>query len=274
MPAPNEITPPQLTRLIGLPDCPELVDVCTPEDFAEDPFLVPGAWRHDHQDMPGLIERLEGRMKGHGAIVICQKGRKLSQGVAAWLRSEGIDAQFLQGGMYAWRDTQGGVRVPATAIPHQSDAATLWVTRHRPKIDRIACPWLIRRFVDRRARFLFVSPGEVTAVAEKMGAIPFDIEGVEWTHAGDRCTFDMMLERFELSSPALDRLALVVRAADTNRHDLHPAAAGLLAISVGLSRRYRDDQDQLAAGLDLYDTLYRWARDGHDEGHAWPKAHG
>mgnify|MGYP001794113858 FL=1 len=270
MPAPNEITPSQLNRLIGLPDCPELIDVCIPEDFAEDPFLIPGAWQHDHKDMPGLIERLGGRR----AIVICQKGRKLSQGVAAWLRAEGVDAQFLQGGMYAWHDTEGAMRIPASVLPPMSNGATLWVTRHRPKIDRIACPWLIRRFVDRRARFLFVSPGEVTSVAEKMGAMPFDIEGVEWSHAGDRCTFDMMLERFELSSPALARLALVVRAADTDRHDLHPAAAGLLAVSVGLSRRYRDDQDQLVAGLDLYDTLYRWARDGHDEGHAWPKAHG
>ena len=119
-----------------------------------------------------------------------------------------------------------------------------------------------------------VDAGGGASGAEKRGARQFDIEGVEWSHADDRCAFDMMLERCELSSPALARLALVVRAADADRHDLHPAAARLLAVSVGVARRYRDDQDQLVAGFDLYDTLYRWARDGHDEGHAWPKAHG
>ena len=262
MPAPNEMTVPQLGRLIGMPDCPVIVDLCIDADFTEDPYLIPTAFRHPFIDLPGLVERL----RGSPAVVYCQKGKKLSQGASSWLRAEGIDAEYLQGGMYAWREAKDTMRVPANALPEHG----LWVTRHRPKIDRIACPWLIRRFVDPAARFLFVAPAEVEPVAEKFGAIPFDMEGVHFSHRGERCSFDAMIEEFTLTSPALDRLALVVRAADTNRHDLHPAAAGLLAVSVGLSRQYRDDHDQLQAGLALYDALYRWARDGHEEGHGWP----
>ncbi|MEM7599196.1 MAG: chromate resistance protein ChrB domain-containing protein [Pseudomonadota bacterium] len=263
MPAPNEITPAQLMRLIGLPDCPEIVDVCIDEDFRDDPYLIPGAWRQDFRDLPGLLARVAGTR----VIVVCQKGKKLSQGVAAWLAAEGVDAQFLQGGMYAWRDHEGMMRVPHCVIPKTQDGATVWVTRHRPKVDRLACPWLIRRFVDRQARFLFVAPTEVDAVADRMGATAFDMEGGAWSHGDGTCSFDTMLARFGLTSPALMRMADVVRGADLGQHDLHPAAAGLLAVSVGLSRRYRNDQEQLTAGIDLYDTLYRWARDGHEEGH-------
>lgn len=266
MPAPNEITVSQLNRLIGTPECPRIVDISIDPDFAADPYLIPGSWRHPHTDIPGLITRLDGQR----AVVTCQKGIKLSQGMATWLRAEGVNAEYLQGGMYGWRDAPDTMRVPADAIPQSVDGATLWVTRHRPKIDRIACPWLIRRFVDPFARFLYVSPDEVAGVAEKYRATPYDVEGVFWSHRDDRCTFDTMLDEFQLTSPALQRLADVVRGADTNHHDLHPAAAGLLAVSVGLSRQYRDDHAQLEAGMHLYDALYRWARDGYDEGHDWP----
>jgi hypothetical protein len=265
VPAPNEITIAQLNRLIGTPDCPEIVDISIDPDFAEDPFLIPGSWRHPHTDIDGLIAKLRGKR----AVITCQRGIKLSQGLTTWLRSENIDAEYLSGGMYAWRDAKDTMRVPASAIP-VNDGATLWVTRHRPKIDRIACPWLIRRFVDPDARFLFVSPAEVAGVASRYNATPFDVEDVFWSHRGDRCTFDTMVEEFHLNSQTLSRLSDVVRAADTNRHDLHPAAAGLLAISVGLSRRYRDDHAQLDAGMAIYDALYRWARDGYEEGHDWP----
>ncbi len=270
MPAPNEITAPQLMRLIGTPDCPVLVDVCTPEDHAEDPFLIPGAIRHSHQDLPGLAQRVQGQH----AIIVCQKGLKLSQGIAAFLNAEGIRAEYLQGGMFGWRENYSTPRIAAERVPPIVHGSTLWVTRHRPKIDRIACPWLIRRFVDRKARFLFVSPSEVMNVADRLGATPFDMEDIFWSHRGEACTFDTMLDEWNLRTDALDRLSTVVRGADTNRHDLHPAAAGLLAISVGLSRQFRDDQAQLEAGLNLYDALYRWARDGHDEGHDWPTGRG
>jgi len=144
------------------------------------------------------------------------------------------------------------------------------VTRARPKIDRIACPWLIRRFVDPRAVFLFVPPSDVVQVAEQFGGAPFDIEDVFWSHRGDTCTFDTMIEEFALAIPPLLRLATMVRAADTARLELSPEAPGLLAASLGLSRMYADDLEQLEAGMLLYDALYRSCRDAADETHNWP----
>lgn len=266
MAAPNEITVPQLLRLIGTPDVPVIVDISIDPDFAEDPYLIPGSFRHPHTDLPGLIKRLNGRP----CVVTCQQGIKLSQGLVAWMRNDDHAAEYLQGGMYGWRDNPKAPRIPAAALPERVAGQTLWVTRHRPKIDRIACPWLIRRFVDPDARILFVSPAQVQGVADRYGATPFDVEDVFWSHRGPLCTFDVMLDEFGLRTDALDRLSRVVRGADTNVHDLAPEAAGLLAISVGLSRQYRDDQAQLAAGMTIYDALYRWARDGADEGHDWP----
>ena len=147
---------------------------------------------------------------------------------------------------------------------------TVWVTRARPKIDRIACPWLIRRFVDPADVFLFVAPSEVLAVGERFKAAPFDVENVFWSHRGELCTFDVMIQEFGLATPPLLRLATIVRAADTARLDLCPEAAGLLAASLGLSRMYDDDLEQLAAGMTLYDALYRWCRDATEETHNWP----
>ena len=261
MPQPNQITPAQLMRLIGTTDAPAIVDVRVPPDLAADPRLIPGSFviAHDHFDPAPA------RLFGQRVVVVCQRGRKLSEGVAALLRQQGIDAQVLEGGSIAWAAAALPM-IPMAALP----ATNLWVTRHRPKIDRIACPWLIRRFVDPTARFLFVAPSEVLTVADRFNATPFDVEDVAFSHRGDDCTFDAMIADFGLASDALARLALVVRAADTDRHDLSPQAAGLLAISVGLSRQYRDDLEQLQVGMTLYDALYRWARDGHEEGHDWP----
>ncbi len=270
MAAPNAITPRQLMRLIGTPQAPVLVDVRTDPDFDDDPCLIPGALRHPYADIAGIAELTKNRP----CVVICQKGKKLSQGVVSWLLADGHRTEYLEGGMFAWRDTTGAQCVPSAALPALFDGSTLWVTRHRPKIDRIACPWLIRRFVDPRARFLFVSPPEIQGVAQHFGATPFDVEGSDWSHRGDKCTFDTMLDEFGLHSAPLDRMATIIRAADTNRHDLSPEAAGLLALSVGLSRQYRDDHQQLEAGLHLYDALYRWARDGFEETHDWPAGHG
>lgn len=144
------------------------------------------------------------------------------------------------------------------------------MTRARPKIDRIACPWLLRRFIDPGAVFLFVAPSQVKAVAERFAATPFDIENVFWSHRGERCTFDTMLDAFDLADPPLRHLATIVRGADTARMDLAPEAAGLLAVSLGLSRMYRDDLAQLDAAMAIYDGLYRWCRDAADETHNWP----
>ena len=142
----------------------------------------------------------------------------------------------------------------------------------RPKIDRIACPWLIRRFIDPKAVFLFVAPPEVAMVAERFNATAFDIEDTFWSHRGETCTFDTMIAEYELKSAALDTVARIVRGADTARPDLAPEAAGLLAISLGLSRIHQNDLEQLEAGMAVYDALYAWARDGQGETHNWPAA--
>jgi hypothetical protein len=186
------------------------------------------------------------------------------------LRSAGVPAEYLEGGQAAWVAAGFPLVDPGKITARDADRRTVWVTRSRPKIDRIACPWLIRRFVDPRAIFLYVAPAEVVGVAELFGAMPYDIEAVFWSHRGERCTFDTMLDEFGLSTPALDRLASIVRGADTARLDLAPEAAGLLAASLGLSRMYADDLEQLEAGMALYDALYRWARDATDETHNWP----
>jgi len=144
-----------------------------------------------------------------------------------------------------------------------------WVTREHPKIDRVACPWLIRRFIDPEAEFLFVPPDQVGLVAEKTGAIPYDVEGVELSHDGPRCSFDLFLERYELTDPHLQELATIVRGADTDRLDLAPQAAGLLAISLGLSRNYPDDHDMLRHGFVIYDALYSWSKFVRGERHTW-----
>jgi rhodanese-related sulfurtransferase len=264
----NTISIDKLVRLIGTPKCPALIDVCTDEDFACDPRLIPGAVRRSFADVADWAHQFT----GCSVVVTCQKGLKLSHGVAAWLRHAGIPADVLEGGVMAW--AQAGLpMVPASRIPSRdSQGRTVWVTRSRPKIDRIACPWLIRRFVDFQAVFLFVPTSEVLGVAERFSATPFDIEGdgIFWSHRGELCTFDVMVEEFGLATIPLKQLATIVRGADTARLDLAPEASGLLAASLGLSRMYTDDLAQLEAGLLLYDAFYRWCRDATGETHNWP----
>jgi rhodanese-related sulfurtransferase len=264
----NTISVDKLARLIGTPKCPALIDVCLDEDFAALPRLIPGSVRRPHEGAPDWAHEFAGR----SSIVICQKGLKLSQGSAAWLRYESVPADSLEGGIEAWARA-GLPMVQADRLPpRDARGRTVWVTRSRPKIDRIACPWLIRRFVDPTAVFLFVAPSEVRAVAERFAATPFDVEGVFWSHRGDRCTFDTMIDEFGIATEPLRRLALIVRGADTARLDLAPEAPGLLAASLGLSRMYADDLAQLEAGLGLYDAFYRWCRDATDETHNWPSS--
>ena len=144
-----------------------------------------------------------------------------------------------------------------------------WITRERPKIDRVACPWLVSRFIDREAEFLFVSPDRVKAVAEETGAIPYDVAGVELSHVGPRCSFDAFVEKYHLDDPALAELARIVRGADTATLDAAPECAGLLAVSLGLSRLYTDDHEQLQHGFVVYDALYAWLREARQETHTW-----
>lgn len=264
------ISPAQLSKLVGLPDAPAIVDVRIPDDVAADPRLLPASEMRSHADVAQWASAYAGRR----VVVSCQRGLKLSEGVAAWLRHHGVAAENLAGGFEAWRDADGVLVRSEVLPPRDAFGRTVWVTRTRPKVDRIACPWLIRRFVDRQAVFLFVSPSEVAAVAERFAATPFDIDGVFWSHRGERCTFDVMIEEFGLSTPALDRLAAIVRAADTATLESVPEAAGFLAASLGLSRMFRDDLAQLDAGMLLYDAFYRWCRDASDETHNWPSAAG
>ncbi|NYZ16907.1 sulfurtransferase [Azospirillum sp. RWY-5-1] len=266
MPSPDTITSAQLARMIGLPDAPAVLDVRDDADFGADPRGLPAAVRRDHRSVADWAPAFAGRR----AVVVCQRGLKLSQGVAAWLRHAGASAETLEGGFEAWAAAGGPLVRPDALPPRDARGRTVWVTRVRPKVDRIACPWLIRRFVDPAAVFLFVAPSEVMAVAERFGAVPFDIEGAFWSHRGEACTFDVMLEEFGLRSEALERLAAIVRGADTARLDLAPQAAGLLAASLGLSRMHRDDLAQLEAGMTLYDAFYRWCRDAVGEAHNWP----
>ncbi len=259
------ITPQNLSRLVGTPKAPLIIDVRTEEDYAADPRLIPGSLRrsaalaesaHEFEDRP--------------LTIVCHKGAKISQGYAAYLRNEGASAEVLEGGFVAWRDA--GLPLISTGhFPKRDDRnRTLWVTRERPKVDRIACPWLIRRFIDPNAVILFVRPSEVIPVGERFGAAPFDVEDVFFAHRGELCTFDVMLQEFGLQTGPLLRLADMVRGADTSRLDLSPQAAGLLAASLGLSRMYSDDLEQLEAGILLYDAFYRWCRDATEETHNWP----
>jgi hypothetical protein len=144
-----------------------------------------------------------------------------------------------------------------------------WITRERPKIDRIACPWLIDRFIDESPEFLFVPPGEVLSRAEATGAIPFDVPGVELTHEGPLCSFDAILKKYRLADQSLHDLAVIVRGADTAQLQLAPQCAGLLAISLGLSHNFQDDHEQLRNGFVIYDALYAWLKHVRDEKHDW-----
>jgi rhodanese-related sulfurtransferase len=264
MPAPDTITPDKLARLIGTPACPYIIDVRE----AKGSYLLPVSVPRDLTTLADWSTSISGRP----AVVVDEAGRAHAHGAAATLRAHGNAAEVLEGGFDAWRAAGHPVLRADHLPPRHAEGATLWVTRARPKVDRIACPWLIRRFVDPEARFLFVPPSEVLAVAERFGAEPFDVEGdgVFWSHRGERCTFDLMLETFGLEHlAALAQLATVVRGADTDRLDIAPEAAGLLAISLGLSRLYADDLEQLEAGMLVYDALYRWARDARGETHNW-----
>ena len=266
MSAYTTISSDKLSRLIGTANTPALIDVRTDEDFAADPRLIPGAVRRHHEQAADWGEEFSGRP----AIVVCLRGQKLAQGTAAWLRHLDVAAEALEGGFEGWKAAKLPL-IPAEKLPpRDARGRTVWVTRARPKVDRIACPWLIRRFVDPNAVFLYVVPSEVIAVGERFNAAPFDVENVFWSHRGELCTFDVMIEEFGLATPPLLRLAAMVRGADTGRPDLSPEAAGLLAASLGLSRMFDDDLEQLEAGMMLYDAFYRWCRDASGETHNWP----
>lgn len=197
-------------------------------------------------------------------VFYCVHGLEVSQGVTAALRAMGKDARYLEGGFSEWQKV--GLPVVETACV----SSTKWVTREHPKIDRIACPWLIARFIDPQAEFLYVPAGDVLRVAQETGAIPYDIPEVELSHVGELCSFDAFIGKYGLQDPALQQLALIVRGADTSRLDLTPQSAGLYALSLGLSQTFANDLEMLRHSMVMYDALYAWCRDCQSETHNWP----
>ena len=263
------ISPDELWKLIGTAQAPQVVDTRRRDVYDSAPGLVPGAiWRDIAE-----IEQWSAALDRDRPIVFCCRcGHQMSQIATAHLRGEGAKARVLAGGYAAWTDAGLPLVNKAALDRFTPKRPSLWVTRRRPKIDRVACPWLIRRFIDPRARVLYVDPDQVVAVAKETGAVPFDIEGVEISHEGPRCSFDTLLRLFGLEhEPSLNRLALIVRGADTARADLAPEAAGLHAVSLGLSALAGDDDHGLLQhGFMVYDALLAYLRFAAHERHNWP----
>jgi rhodanese-related sulfurtransferase len=258
---PTSISSDQLFARLGTASAPLVVDVRNAEDFDADDRLIVGAIRRTPERDP---QWLKGLPADRMIVAYCAHGRNVGQDAAAALRAAGLQGVYLEGGMAGWQERHLPTRRRSPV------SSRTWVTRERPKIDRIACPWLISRFIDPQAKFVYVPTSEVIATARKTGAIAYDIEGVEFAHEGERCSFDTIMRIFGIEDPALDHLATIVRGADTSRHDLSPQCGGLFAISLGLSANFQNDHEMLAHGMVMYDALYTWCRSLQAETHNWP----
>jgi rhodanese-related sulfurtransferase len=247
---------------------PLVIDVRKGPTFLVAPDLIRGALRRDPLRVGDWSKSLPGEAD---VVVYCVHGHEVSQGAAKALCAalpHALGARYLEGGIEAWRESGGEL------FGKPNGASSRWVARERPKIDRIACPWLVKRFIDPDAEFLYVPTPDVKRIATERQAVPYDIPDVEFTHEGDLCSFDAFIKRFRLHDPALDELALIVRGADTGKLDLAPQCAGLAAVSLGLSRLYADDHEMLGHGVVMYDALYRWCKEGKQETHTWnPEAY-
>ena len=249
------ISPAALRQALSSNQPPLVIDVRKKPAFLDAPDMIRGALRRDPTRVADWAATLP---SAASLIVYCVHGHEVSQGVA-----KALGARYLEGGIEHW----DGEREKKPA-----GASTRWVTRERPKIDRIACPWLVQRFVDPEAEFLYVPAADVRRIAAEREAEPYDIADVRFSHVGERCSFDAFLKAYRLADPALDELSVIVRGADTGRLDLAPQAAGLAAISLGLSRNHRDDHEMLEHGMVMYDALYAWCKEGKDEVHTWNPA--
>jgi len=271
MSAPFLLNPQSVFDLLTGPNPPAIIDVRRRELVEESGRLLPGSFLADPSEAPRLAATLDA---ARPVVVACAFCHNRGQRVAAILRARGFAASAIQGGFAAWQ-AAGLPTIPLhVGGMTLGQEPTTWVTRRRPKIDRVACPWLVSRFIDPRATFLFVDPDQVLAVAADEGAIAYDLPGAPFEHDGDLCTFDTLLSAFGLDSdPHLQDLAVIVRGADTDRHDLAPQCAGLLAASLGLSARFGDDDHAvLRHGFVIYDALYTWLRSARAERHNWPRA--
>jgi rhodanese-related sulfurtransferase len=254
------ILPDDLSALIGGAATPVVVDLRSAEEISAAERLIPGALWRSSADVQTWGPQLP---RARGVVVFDLAGGETSRAAVAALRRQGLQASRLDGGFAAWRERM----LPTRRVVATNDDK--WVTRERPKIDRLACPWLIRRFIDADAEILYVPPAQVLAVAQREHAIAFDVPDVELTHSGPLCSFDAFLEKYHLEDACLARLAEIIRAADTDTLGRSPQAAGLLAISLGLAANIPDDQELLKSALTIYDALYTWCRSLHDERHAW-----
>ena len=250
-----------LHRRLGTATTPLVVDVRRGPAFEADEWVIAGALRRP----PEEIERWGRAIPPGSAIVVyCAHGHEVSQNAAAILREIGVTARYLEGGIAGWVETGLPLRRKF------AQTAASWVTRERPKIDRIACRWLIRRFIDPEASFLYVPTERVFEVARSTGAVPYDIPGAEpFSHDGELCSFDAFLKVYGIDDAVLDMLALIVRGADTARLELAPQSPGLLALSLGLSANFPDDHAMLEHGMVMYDALYAWCRECQGETHNW-----
>ncbi|MEQ9643758.1 MAG: chromate resistance protein [Alphaproteobacteria bacterium] len=255
------ISIPELMTRIGTPGAPMLIDARRASAYAEADRILPAALWRDNGGVDAWAPPA-----GTEVVVYCVHGHNVSQSTVTQLRARGVRARTLAGGIEGWI-AAGGPTILKAPRAHR------WVTRMLPKIDRIACPWFIRRFVDPTAKIMFVEGAWVGDVATEFDAVPFDIVGVDFSHDGDKCSFDAFLDRFGIDDSALNDLALIVRGADTGRPDLAPEAAGLLAVSLGISAMAGgDDEAALQRGFAVYDALYAWRRHAAKEAHGWPPA--
>lgn len=258
---PLSLEPHELVGLLASGWSPAVIDVRKAEAYqSSETVIATATWRD-----PASVHEWSDTLNDDRAVVIyCIHGHQMSQSVAALLRAQGISARYLVGGIEGFMEA-GGPTILRNALPKPGpDGRTRWVTRARPKIDRIACPWLVRRFIDPNAAFLYVEAEQVLAVAEVTGATPFDVDDTALTHQDDRCSFDAFVERFSIQDQGIDTLSDIVRGADTGRSELSPESAGLLSISRGLAAIHADDLDMLGAGMAVYDALYAECRQRAD----------
>lgn len=256
----SSISPREFYAQLGTASAPLVIDARSVDEIAASERLLPCAIDPATEDIAAWARTIAPAV----TLVVYDSTHEESGAIVAALRRLGRHAYELAGGFAAWESQALPTR---RKLPSQS---AKWVTRERPKIDRIAYPWLIRRFIDRNAEFIYVPPADVLRVAKETGATPYDIDGVEFSHEGERCSFDTILRIYDIIDPHLHHLAKIVRGADTSRHDLAPQCSGLFAISLGLSANYSDDHEMLAHGMVMYDAVYAWCRSPQAETHNWP----
>ncbi len=254
---------------MGGGDGPVLIDVRRLPAFEAAPRMIAGALRIAPDELPAQLETLPG---GRRLVAYCVHGHEVSRNAARVLLDAGHDAAYLEGGIEAWlaAGLPTMAKAPALGLPARAAKPTRWITRERPKIDRIACPWLVRRFIDPTAEFLYVPAPKVLAEAARLDAIAYDVPDVLVSHRGaegELCSFDALLAECGLDDACLRDLAVIVRGADTGKPDLTPQSAGLLAISLGLSVNFTDDHAMLEQGMVVYDALYAWLRSARSEAH-------